>query len=108
MDNGLLGKYICFHNYRGSISATYDGFHEYVTYGRRPTMVIMPSFRNVRHKEMPFKRGYLVAFTAYRGRNGSNDTIGAGVKKFHDRAGWMGDLYDVQAKQFPKKQIMFV
>ncbi len=66
-DNGLLGKYIAFHNYRGSISASYEGFEDSIEYGRRPTMCIMPSFRNVRKQEMDFKRGYLVAFTASRG-----------------------------------------
>ena len=24
-DNGLLGKYIAFHNYRGTVSGSYDG-----------------------------------------------------------------------------------
>ena len=67
-DNGLLGKYICFHNYRGNVYATIDGFEDSYYYGRRPTMVIMPSFRNVYKQEMNFKRGYFVAFGAGRGR----------------------------------------
>ena len=60
-DNGLLGKYICFHNYRGTVSATYDGLLDSYYYGRRPTSVIMPSFRNVYKQEMNFKRGSSVA-----------------------------------------------
>jgi choline dehydrogenase-like flavoprotein len=102
-DNGLLGKYICFHNYRGSISATYDGFTDYVTYGRRPTMIIMPSFRNVRKQEMPFKRGYLVAFSAYRGRSGGNDSIGAELKESMTEPGGWGIYMMMQGETIPKE-----
>jgi choline dehydrogenase-like flavoprotein len=65
-DNGLLGKYIAFHDYRGNITATLDGFEDRVTYGRRPTAAMMPSFRNVYKQEMDFLRGYMVHFSATR------------------------------------------
>lgn len=76
-DNGLLGKYIAFHNYRGSIVAQYDGFGEFYYKGRRPTMAIMPSFRNVHRQEMDFQRGYLVAFEAARPNWNRPDTLAA-------------------------------
>ncbi|MDH3652375.1 MAG: GMC oxidoreductase, partial [Saprospiraceae bacterium] len=65
-DSGLLGKYIAFHNYRGSMLAGYEGFKNKYYKGRRPTMAIMPSFRNVHRQETDFLRGYLVAFEAAR------------------------------------------
>jgi choline dehydrogenase-like flavoprotein len=68
-DNGLLGKYIAFHNYRGSLTASYEGLKDSIDYGRRPTMCFMPSFRNLRKQEMDFMRGYMVAFSANRGNN---------------------------------------
>jgi choline dehydrogenase-like flavoprotein len=65
-DNGLMGKYMAFHNYRGSILATYEGFEDSYYYGRRPTTAFMPSFRNVYKQETDFLRGYMVAFSAGR------------------------------------------
>src|SRR4051812_13925549 len=46
-DNGLLGKYVAFHNYRAYISAIYDGFKDSTSEGRRPTSAYIPRFRNV-------------------------------------------------------------
>jgi choline dehydrogenase-like flavoprotein len=80
-DNGLLGHYIAFHNYRGTISASFDGYEDMYYYGRRPTQAFMPSFRNVFKQETDFLRGYMTAFGA--GRDGwwrGTDEIGAGIK----------------------------
>lgn len=65
-DSGTLGKYIAFHQYRGSGLATFEGFEDQYYYGRRPTTAFMPSFRNVRKQETDFLRGYMVAFSASR------------------------------------------
>lgn len=104
-DNGLLGKYICFHNYRGSITATYDGFYDFTTFGRRPTMVIMPAFRNVYKQEMPFKRGYLIAFSANRNRGaaGSDDAIGTELKNALSVAGEWSVYMMMQGETIPKE-----
>ena len=71
-DNGLLGKYIAFHNYRGSVSGSYDGPEDKYYYGRRPTQPMMPNFRNVHKQEMDFLRGYMSFYGAGRGRGNSN------------------------------------
>jgi len=66
-DNGLLGHYIAFHNYRGNVSARFDGFPDGYYYGRRPTEVFIPSFRNLRKDEgLGFRRGYMSYFSASR------------------------------------------
>jgi choline dehydrogenase-like flavoprotein len=65
-DNGLLGKYIAFHNYRGTINAVYEGFEDTYYYGRRPTAALMPNFRNVYKQETDFLRGYMVHYSADR------------------------------------------
>ncbi|MFZ8961724.1 MAG: GMC family oxidoreductase N-terminal domain-containing protein, partial [Flavobacteriaceae bacterium] len=44
-DNGLLGKYIAFHNYRGTIQAEYHGFPNITTEGAKPTSHYVPRFR---------------------------------------------------------------
>lgn len=65
-DNGVLGHYVAFHNYRGNVTASIAGFQNKYYYGRRPTTAFMPSFRNVFKQEMDFLRGYMVAFSAGR------------------------------------------
>ncbi len=65
-DNGLLGKYIAFHEYRGNITATLDGFGDKYEYGRKPTAAMLPNFRNVYKQEMDFLRGYMVHYSASR------------------------------------------
>jgi len=66
-DNGLLGHYIAFHNYRGNITAQFNGFPNGYYYGRRPTEVFIPSFRNLRKDEgLGFRRGYMSYFSASR------------------------------------------
>jgi len=82
-DNGLLGKYIAFHNYRGSLSAAFEGYEDKYYYGRRPTQAMMPNFRNVQKQEMDFLRGYTVHFGAGRynpGISGGGDQIGGAYK----------------------------
>ena len=39
-DNGLLGKYVAFHNYRGKINAIHEGHPTKTTEGARPTSAI--------------------------------------------------------------------
>ena len=65
-DNGLLGKYFAFHNYRARISAKYDAFKEFTTDGRRPTSAYIPRFRNLVKQETDFLRGYAAGFNSFR------------------------------------------
>ena len=80
-DNGLLGKYVAFHNYRARVTAQYDGLTAFTSEGgRRPTSAYIPRFRNLEKQDMPFMRGYATTF--YSGRRASQDTepIGEGLK----------------------------
>ncbi len=103
-DNGLLGKYIAFHNYRGRINADFEGYEDQYYYGRRPTMVIMPSFRNVHKQEMNFKRGYLVAFTASRGGQNTSGVIGEELKTKVTRPGPWSVFMMMQGETIPKEK----
>ena len=75
-DNGLMGKYFAFHNYRARISAAYDGMLDSTTEGSRATAAYMPRFRNVYKQETNFLRGYAVTFSSYR--SSATDTNGFG------------------------------
>ncbi|KIC89339.1 GMC oxidoreductase [Flavihumibacter sp. ZG627] len=71
-DNGLLGKYVAFHNYRGRVNAEYDGFKDKNSEGRRPNGGYIPRFRNVLKQETGFLRGYAAGFGAWRSNQPAN------------------------------------
>lgn len=80
-DNGLLGKFVAFHNYSARISAEYDGLKEYTTDGRNPAGGgYLPRFRNVYKQETNFKRGYAAGFSAYRSSDSDTTTLGETLK----------------------------
>jgi len=82
-DSGLLGKYVAFHNYRGHISAEYNGFLDSTTDGRRPTGAYIPRFRNVarQDKDADFLRGYAAGFSAFRSFDRPTEGFGLALKK---------------------------
>lgn len=65
-DSGILGKYIAFHNYRGTLGGRFEGFEDKYYEGRRPTAVMLPNFRNVKKQETDFLRGYMSFYSAGR------------------------------------------
>lgn len=65
-DNGLLGKYMAFHNYRAGVSGEFEGLQEYRTSGRRPNGGYIPRFRNLRRQETDFLRGYAAGLSGHR------------------------------------------
>ena len=79
-DNGLLGKYIAFHNYRATIHAEYDGFQKFTTDGAKPTSHYIPRFRNVYKQETDFLRGYAAGFGARPIRETNREGFGNQLK----------------------------
>lgn len=65
-ENGLMGKYIHFHNFETAISGEYEGFLDKKTDGIRPNGSYIPRFRNVKKQETDFLRGYASGFSASR------------------------------------------
>ncbi len=104
-DNGLMGHYVAFHNYRGSVSASFDGFPDSYYYGRRPTAAFMPSFRNVFRQQTDFLRGYMVDFTASRAgwqQGNWKDGIGGEYKDSLTEPGGWGIFMGMQGETVPK------
>ena len=103
-DNGLLGKYIGFHIYRGSISADIDGFLDAYYYGRRPASTLIPNFRNVYKQETDFLRGYVSFLQAGRASGNSEEgLIGAELKDQMSEPGdWKVSL-SMQGETIPKE-----
>ena len=104
-DNGILGKYIAFHNYRGSINATIEGFTDSYYYGRRPSSPLMPSFRNVRKQETDFLRGYMTFLGAGRGAwySRADDGIGETYKEALTEPGDWQVYMSMQGETIPKE-----
>lgn len=105
-DNGLLGKFIAFQNYRGSLSARMEGYKDTYYYGRRPTAVMMPNFRNVYKQETDFLRGYMVFYTATRGGWGhyvEGPHLGGEYKDAVSEPGDWGVYMMMQGETIPKE-----
>jgi choline dehydrogenase-like flavoprotein len=75
-DNGLLGKFISWHNYRGKASAQFEGFKDKRTDGRNPSNSYIPRFRNVFKQETDFLRGYAIGIGGGRGTAPDTSMIG--------------------------------
>ena len=104
-DSGVLGKYVAFHNYRGTMTANIDGHLDQYYYGRKPTGAMMPNFRNVHKQEMDFLRGYMVHFSAGRTTgDGSNEAaIGGAYKDAMSEPGGWGVFMMMQGETIPKE-----
>ncbi|MEP7107721.1 MAG: GMC family oxidoreductase [Ferruginibacter sp.] len=79
-DNGLLGKYAAFHNYRARITAKYDGMMDFKTEQSRASGAYIPRFRNVRRQETDFLRGYACTFNANRSSHTKQEGFGEELK----------------------------
>jgi len=75
-DNGLLGKFVSWHNYRGKGSAQYEGFKDKTTDGRNPSNAYIPRFRNLFRQDTDFLRGYAIGIGGGRGSGSDTHMIG--------------------------------
>jgi choline dehydrogenase-like flavoprotein len=104
-DNGLLGKYVCFQNYRGSVNGDIEGYEDRYYYGRRTAECMMANFRNLHHQDTDFVGGYMAFMGAWRDKgaaNESGDSIGAEYKAALCEAGnWHVYMY-MQGETIPK------
>jgi choline dehydrogenase-like flavoprotein len=79
-DSGVLGKYLAFHNYRGRVTADFEGFLDKTIDGKRPNGAYMPNFRNVSKQETDFLRGYATSINSNRNIVRKNSEIGEDLK----------------------------
>jgi choline dehydrogenase-like flavoprotein len=107
-DNGLLGKYVCFQNYRGSVSGDVEGYQDKYYYGRRTAECMVPNFRNLHRQDTDFVGGYMAFTACYRGRGirgeQSSPEIGAAYKQAMGEAGNWGMYMYMQGETIPKKE----
>ena len=105
-DNGLLGKYICFHNYRAGMSGEFDGYEDKYYKVSKPAECIIPNFRNVHKQDTDFVGGYVIFSGAYRERLSDKtvtETIGAKFKEGISQPGKWGAYMYMQGETIPKE-----
>ncbi|UBM60442.1 GMC family oxidoreductase [Marinilongibacter aquaticus] len=102
-DHDLMGRYICFHLYRGSVNGKIDGFEDKYFFGRKPSEPILVNFRNVGKQEMDFVGGYTTFMGAYRDSwDGAENLMGADLKNRISTPGqWHINMY-MQGETIPK------
>jgi choline dehydrogenase-like flavoprotein len=75
-DSGVLGHYLMDHNYRGNLSADFDGMLDKYYFGRRPAAGYVPRFRNFGEDKRPeYLRGFSYSIGASRGRGNVPDDM---------------------------------
>ncbi|QXV64117.1 GMC family oxidoreductase [Mucilaginibacter sp. 21P] len=91
-DNGLLGKYVAFHNYRASVSGTLDGYEDKYYFGRNPTDLILVNYKNLHKRETDYYGGYTTFLNAYRDQHAKDipgEHIGSAYKdNLSEPGGW--------------------
>ncbi|MGN6804208.1 MAG: GMC oxidoreductase [Ginsengibacter sp.] len=106
-DSGILGKYVCHHNYRGSLGGEMEGFTDSYYDGRNPTDAIIANYRNLHKIDTDFVGGYTTYAGARRYRSDgstSPDQMGADYKEAMTELGpWTVYSY-VQAETIPKER----
>jgi len=99
-NNGLMGKFLSWHNYRGKANAEYDGLQDKKTDGKNPSNGYIPRFRNIHKQETDFLRGYAIGIGGGRGYGSNREGIGENLKnsllnpqlgKWHMSAWMMGE-----------------
>lgn len=96
-DNGLLGKYVAFHNYRASVGGEIDGMEDGYYYGRNPTEPIIANYRNLHKQDTDYVGGFTTFMGAYRPRMEQTslpEEIGAAYKEaLTEPGGWHVYMY---------------
>lgn len=105
-DNGLLGKYICFHSYRAGMSGEFEGFEDKYYKVSKPAECIIPNYRNVKEQDTDFVGGYVIFSGAYREKLSDKElkeTIGENFKEQISEPGKWGAYMYMQGETIPKE-----
>ncbi len=105
-DSGLMGKYICFHNYRGSMNGDIDGFTDKYYKVSKPAECIVANFRNVEKKDADFEGGYVIYSGAYREKLSDKNIkplLGAEFKEAISEPGTWGVYMYMQGETIAKE-----
>lgn len=105
-DNGLLGKYIAFHNYRGLVSATFEGFEDRYYYGRKPAIPLIANYRNIHKQDTDYLGGFLTFIGASRSQGttkGLHEYVGPTYKEAMTEPGPWQIFSFIQGETIPRE-----
>ena len=106
-DNGLLGKYVAFHNYRAGASGNIDGFEDRYHRGRNPTEPIIANYRNLGKQEMDYVGGFTTFMGGYRTKGYPKEVehaCGKELKEAYAKPGQWGAYMYMQGETIPKEK----
>ncbi|MFI5161664.1 MAG: GMC oxidoreductase [Sphingobacteriales bacterium] len=102
-DSGLLGKYVAFQLYRGSVHGRVEGFEDKYYYGRNPTNPIIANYRNLHKHDTDYIGGFLTFVYSNRNRHSWDEGVGANFKESLTEPGpWQAGMY-MQGETIPKE-----
>jgi choline dehydrogenase-like flavoprotein len=105
-DCGLLGKYVCHHNYRAGLGGELEGYKDKYYKVSKPAECIIPNFRNIHKQDTDFLGGYVIFSGAYREKlseKGLRSAIGNGFKEAISQPGRWGAYMYLQGETIPKE-----
>ena len=105
-DSGMLGKYICFHNYRGHIKGDIDGYEDKYYKVAKPAECIIANFRNLQKRDTDFYGGYVIYSGAYREKLSDKNIqspLGAAFKEAISQPGTWGVYMYMQGETIAKE-----
>lgn len=76
-----VGRNLMDHHKGLNMMADVDGFEDQYYYGRRPTLIYVPRFRNIKEKAQDFIRGYHLSASAYRMPQPGAAAVGESLKE---------------------------
>lgn len=106
-DNGLLGKYVAFHNYRAGAYGNIDGFEDRYYRGRNPTEPIIANYRNLGKQEMDYVGGFTTFMGGHRSKGYPNEiehACGKELKEACTKPGQWGAYMYMQGETIPKEK----
>jgi choline dehydrogenase-like flavoprotein len=105
-DNGLLGKFMAFHNYRASASGEFPGYEDKYIFGRNPTNPIIANYRNLHKRDTDYLGGYLTFVWSHRSAAAFDrmpDGVGSEFKNDLTEPGpWYAGMY-MQGETIPRE-----
>jgi choline dehydrogenase-like flavoprotein len=97
-DHDMVGRHLMDHHKGSYITAEVEGLDDKYYFGKRPTGVYVPRFKNIDQQEKHFIRGYYYQGNAFRETGISTDEIGSALKlkstepgKWKIRLGYYGE-----------------
>jgi choline dehydrogenase-like flavoprotein len=102
-DSGLLGQYVCHHDYRASANGRIAGFEDQYFFGHNPTECILANFRNLGKQDTDFVGGYTTFTGAYREEGKPKERVGGAYKDGLAQPGPWGIYMYMQGETIPKQ-----